>query len=148
MFQQYSCFVEDCDKICSTPQKRRMHLIDKHMFPKDYDFYVVNEGVDRRTSMLRSGKHRRRSSAQHTAEIEERARQRSGALESIAAANVQAEDGAAAEDVPADVAPSQRKDVDMDGLEGAMSALKFVPTSVRFGRGGGRGRGRGGFSKT
>lgn len=32
--QQYQCFVEDCDKICSTPQKRRMHLTDKHIFPK------------------------------------------------------------------------------------------------------------------
>ncbi|PKX96834.1 uncharacterized protein P174DRAFT_365104 [Aspergillus novofumigatus IBT 16806] len=30
----YSCFIEDCDRKCSTPQKRRMHLIDKHMFPK------------------------------------------------------------------------------------------------------------------
>ena len=24
--QQYRCFVEDCDKLCSTPQKRRMHV--------------------------------------------------------------------------------------------------------------------------
>ena len=31
---QYACFVEDCGRKCSTPQKRRMHLIDKHMFPK------------------------------------------------------------------------------------------------------------------
>lgn len=31
---QYGCFVEDCEKKCSTPQKRRMHLVDKHMFPK------------------------------------------------------------------------------------------------------------------
>lgn len=30
----YGCFVEDCERKCSTPQKRRMHLIDKHMFPK------------------------------------------------------------------------------------------------------------------
>jgi hypothetical protein len=36
--------------------------------------------------------------------------------------------------------------VDMDDLSGAMSALKFVPPSVRFGRGGGRARG--GFSRT
>ena len=28
------CFVEDCDKVCLTAHKRRMHLIDKHMFPK------------------------------------------------------------------------------------------------------------------
>ena len=30
----FGCFVEDCDRKCSTPQKRRLHLIDKHMFPK------------------------------------------------------------------------------------------------------------------
>jgi hypothetical protein len=36
------------------------------------------------------------------------------------------------------------KDVDMEGLSGAMSALKFVPPSVRFGRGGRRA----GFSRS
>jgi len=34
----------------------------------------------------------------------------------------------------------------MDDLVSGISALKFIPPSVRFGRG--RGRGRGGFSKT
>lgn len=33
-FVQYGCFIETCDRKCSTPQKRRLHLIDKHMFPK------------------------------------------------------------------------------------------------------------------
>jgi hypothetical protein len=31
---QFACFVEDCDRKCSTAQKRRMHIIDKHGFPK------------------------------------------------------------------------------------------------------------------
>jgi hypothetical protein len=134
-----------------------MHLIDKHAFPQDYDFYVVNDGIDRRSSMLRSGKHRRRSSA---AKIEARSRQRSGTLESTVAEN-----GVAATDIvrkslstsPVNeklepdrsivVDPKEeRKDEEMDGLSGAMSALKFVPPSVRFG-GRGRGRGRGGFSR-
>lgn len=35
-------------------------------------------------------------------------------------------------------------DTEMDDLSGAMSALKFVPTSVRFGRG----KGKGGFSRS
>lgn len=30
----YACLVEDCDRYCSTPQKRRLHLIDKHGFPR------------------------------------------------------------------------------------------------------------------
>lgn len=38
-------------------------------------------------------------------------------------------------------------DTEMDDLVGKISALKFVPPSVRFG-GRGRGRGRGGFSRS
>jgi hypothetical protein len=125
-----------------------MHLIDKHLFPKDYDFYVVNDGIDHRTSMLRIGRHRKRSSAaQHLAEIEERARRRSSTLETVAGTDRQESSDDAAE------APAENKiltprdvNVDIEGLTGAMSALKFVPPSVRFGRG--AGRGRGGFSKT
>lgn len=59
---QYGCLVPHCDRLCSTPQKRRLHCIDKHQFPRNYDFFIVNDGIDRRTSMLRPP-HRRRSSA-------------------------------------------------------------------------------------
>ncbi|KAF7630126.1 hypothetical protein AFLA_010755 [Aspergillus flavus NRRL3357] len=63
----YGCFIEDCERKCSTPQKRRMHLIDKHMFPKTYNFYIVNDGIDKQTSMLRPmNSHRRRISATPT----------------------------------------------------------------------------------
>ncbi|TVY26138.1 Zinc finger protein [Lachnellula hyalina] len=144
----YGCFVEDCDRICSTPQKRRMHLIDKHLFPKEYDFYVVNDGIDHRNSMLCSGRHRRRSSAvQHMTEIEDRAKKRNSNLETIASApggDVKGQDGTESSEKDVDSLPSS-DDADMEGLTGAMSSLKFVPPSVRFGRG--RGRGRGGFSR-
>lgn len=40
--------------------------------------------------------------------------------------------------------PSSQPDTEMDGLAGAMSSLKFIPTSIRFGRG----SSRGGFSRT
>ncbi|TVY51875.1 Zinc finger protein [Lachnellula cervina] len=145
----YGCLVEDCDRKCSTPQKRRMHLIDKHLFPKEYDFYVVNDGIDHRSSMLRSGRHRRRSSAvQHMTEIEDRAKKRNSNLETIASApggEVKGQDGPESPEREAPSSPSS-EDADMEGLTGAMSSLKFVPPSVRFGRG--RGRGRGGFSRT
>lgn len=124
-----------------------MHLIDKHMFPKDYDFYVVNDGIDRRSSMLRSGKHRRHSSAaQHMTEIDDRNRRRSSAM----GTSIEQRGGDEKEESPA-TSPagspaSPKEDTDIDGLSGAMSALKFVPPSVRFGRG--RGRGRGGFSRS
>ncbi|KAF2437983.1 hypothetical protein P171DRAFT_437587 [Karstenula rhodostoma CBS 690.94] len=57
----FACLVPSCDRLCSTPHKRRLHCIDKHQFPRDYDFFVVNDGIDRRSSMLRPP-HRRRSS--------------------------------------------------------------------------------------
>jgi hypothetical protein len=144
--------VEDCDRMCSTPQKRRMHLIDKHLFPKDYDFFVVNEGIDRRSSMLRSGRHRRKSSAtQQTSNAEERNRHRSSTLEST----TEMQDTGNGKETNQEESPegskvltpgSSQEDADMEGLTGAMSALKFVPPSVRFGRG--RGKGRGGFSRS
>ena len=130
-----------------------MHLVDKHMFPKDYDFYVVNDGIDRRSSMLRSGKHRRRSSAaQHMTEFEERKR-RNSTLETGNPSKGKdiEQDSMEEKDEDSETAtggksPTSKEDVDMDGLSGAISALKFVPTSVRFGRGGGRGGG--GFSRS
>ncbi|KAK0123575.1 hypothetical protein ONS96_010554 [Cadophora gregata f. sp. sojae] len=141
----YSCFVEDCDRKCSTPQKRRMHLIDKHMFPKDYDFYVVNDGIDRRSSMLRSGNQRRRSSAaqQHMSESGKRDDRRSSGVGATSPEN-----GAGDEMKEAEMelveSRADSEDTDMDGLSGAMSSLRFIPPSVRFGRG----RGRGGFSRS
>lgn len=52
----FSCFVEDCDKVCRDWKKRRSHLVDKHAFPRDYDFLIVNSGIDGRRSLLRPGK--------------------------------------------------------------------------------------------
>ncbi|KAI5294767.1 hypothetical protein KEM52_003229, partial [Ascosphaera acerosa] len=30
----FRCFVEGCEKVCATAQKRRLHLVDKHAFPR------------------------------------------------------------------------------------------------------------------
>ncbi|KAF4634596.1 hypothetical protein G7Y89_g3497 [Cudoniella acicularis] len=147
--QTYGCFVEDCERKCSTADKRRMHLIDKHLFPKDYDFAVVNHGIDHRSSMLRSGRYRRRSSAaQNLMDSEERARKHSSTLETIVGkeGNFGNGEGDAENFKTSQHSSSTLADTDMDGLVGAMSALKFVPPSVRFGRG--RGQGRGGFSRS
>lgn len=85
--------------------------------------------------------------------IEERARHRSSTLETIGATKQKAvgseEDAAQADSVEVSTVVahgSSQEDAEMEGLAGAMSALKFVPPSVRFGRG--RGKGRGGFSRT
>jgi hypothetical protein len=130
-----------------------MHLIDKHMFPKDYDFFIVNDGIDQRSSMLRSGRHRRRSSAvQYKNDIDERARRRlsnlgdtEGKTIENAAMPIVKDAGESKLQNNATVTPiTTPKDTDMEGLVGAMSSLKFVPPSVRFGRG----RGKGGFSRS
>jgi hypothetical protein len=158
----YTCFVEDCERKCSTPQKRRLHLIDKHMFPKDYDFFVVNDGIDRRSSMLRSGRHRRKSSITQQKlnnEIRNRQRAATTTLDKVIRDEI-SEDSPTNETVEGNAdhegledaidsktsaaTESRQEDMEIDGLTGAMSALRFVPPSVRFGRG----RGRAGFSKT
>lgn len=48
----YRCF--DCDKICSTKHKRRLHMIDKHGYAKDFDFGIVNHGLGNRRSSKRN----------------------------------------------------------------------------------------------
>ncbi|CAI7610065.1 unnamed protein product [Penicillium viridicatum] len=112
----YGCFIEDCERKCSTPQKRRLHLIDKHMFPRSYNFYIVNDGIDAQTSMLRPmNSHRRRIST--SSALEGRLRRRSSASQS---------------NPPATTIPEKKSpdNMDIDELERSMSALKFVPTSV------------------
>ncbi|RDA95739.1 hypothetical protein CP533_5058 [Ophiocordyceps camponoti-saundersi (nom. inval.)] len=125
----FSCFVEGCEKKCLTHQKRRMHLVDKHMYPKNYFFAITKQGIDGRRSLLVDGHHQRRSAP-------------AAPKESPVAANIP--DGSQA---PDEAPPSQPADlqtvpdVDMDQLSGAMSSLHFVPPRVRFGRG------RAGFSR-
>ena len=126
-----------------------MHLIDKHLFPKDYDFYMVNDGIDRRSSMLGTGKHRRRSSAaQHRADIGDRARRHNPGVTSGIDDQTDGDVMRAEDSDEGMILSNTKEDVDtgIADLTEAMSALKFVPSSVRFGRG--RGRARGGFSNT
>jgi len=144
----YRCFVDGCDKVCSAPLKRRMHLTDKHMFPKNYDFLIVNDGIDKRSSMLRT-RHRRASSAAERAVRRDKQVGVKGGqnLEN----SVPVDEGEevtevqGAELVPMPTANGvSTSEVDMDVITSGMSALKFVPSSVRFGRGGRRG----GFSRS
>ncbi|PTU24725.1 hypothetical protein P175DRAFT_0497844 [Aspergillus ochraceoroseus IBT 24754] len=110
----YGCFIEDCERKCSTPQKRRMHLIDKHMFPKTYNFYIVNDGVDKQTSMLRSmHTHRRRLSATPSSPQEGRLRHRQTSIS-----------------LPVPAPEPGLHDAEIAELEKSMSALRFVPASV------------------
>jgi hypothetical protein len=132
---QFSCFVEGCERKCRTPQKRRMHLIDKHMYPKNFFFAITREGVDGRRSMLLEGGHRRRRSSTVTKQSRRNSLIEPGKGDEQTEPSVKDEDTSQSR--------TERTDVDMDELAGAMSSLNFVPRSIRFGRGG-----RAGFAKS
>lgn len=117
-----------------TPQKRRMHLIDKHMYPKNFFFAVTKEGVDGRRSMLLEGGHRRRRSSTVTKQSRRQSLS-SQTAEKDTDPNVKTDETTER--------GSEKPDAEMEDLAGAMSSLHFVPRSIRFGRGG-----RAGFSRT
>lgn len=119
----------------------------------------MNDGIDRRSSMLRSGRHRRGSSAAVVAAEKEKARKRASTLEGSGDAAEKDEEGGMNVDEEVEEKGVEEKKVEkkvparkevsdemMEDLVGGISALKFVPPSVRFGRG--RGKGRGGFSRS
>jgi hypothetical protein len=135
-----------------------MHLIDKHMYPKNYFFAVTKEGIDGRNSLLvernHDRHHRLRSSSSYAGgrpKTPTSGRQEDG----HASADHPEGEGSLTEKPPADEmdlqdAPSdkaaEKADIEMTELTeltSAMSALQFVPTSVRFGRG----KGRSGFAR-
>ena len=136
-----------------TPQKRRLHLIDKHMYPKNFFFAVTKEGIDGRNSLLLEAGHRRRKPHSKLQAKEPRRRDDPGPNSGEAHSDSRGVGEAlkAADRDPAGSPssdggarpPSEDNDQAMEGLTGAMSALKFIPPNIRFGRGG---RGTG-FSK-
>ncbi|KAK3380031.1 hypothetical protein B0T24DRAFT_647383 [Lasiosphaeria ovina] len=157
----YSCFVEGCERKCMTPQKRRMHLIDKHMYPKNYFFGMIRDGIDGRQSLLLDGGRRRQSIALVVA-ASAGGKHAASSSQSHEPANndVAAPAPAANDDKMEDgneIGPANDKevkgtvnidssgktqqpvpDVEIDDLAGAMGSLQFIPSSIRFGRGGGK----------
>lgn len=112
-----------------------MHLVDKHMYPKNYFFAITRDGIDGRRSLLfEGGGRRRRSSASSAAPRPKEAsqgqqRQRAASEKPVPTTT----DGADGE--VSQKGPEKKPDVEMEDLSSAMSALQFVPLSVRFGRG-------------
>ncbi|OTB00109.1 hypothetical protein M426DRAFT_15760 [Hypoxylon sp. CI-4A] len=138
----YSCFVEGCDRKCRTPQKRRSHLIDKHMYPKNYFFAVTKEGVDGRQSLLLEGGHHRRRSSTATNATTPKSAGRRNSLRQTESSKTGAEQTKTITTKPIS-SPAEVPDTDMEGLTGAMSALQFIPTSIHFGHR----KGKTGFAK-
>ncbi|KAI1434914.1 hypothetical protein GGR50DRAFT_363325 [Xylaria sp. CBS 124048] len=147
----YSCFVEGCERKCRTPYKRRNHLIDKHMYPKNYFFALTKDGIDGRHSLLLDEGHRRRRSSTATTASTSKAPERRLSLRRAKPPPSPPKDArkeagsttTSLPDSPEKAAPAQVPDVEMDSITSAMGALQFVPMSVRFGRG----RGKMGFAK-
>jgi hypothetical protein len=98
------------------------------MYPKNFFFAVTRDGVEGRRSMLLEGGHRRRRSSTVTSKDQRR--------QSLIVAEKEKE--AVAEEEMSEDEEDEAVDTEMSELTGAMSALQFVPMSVRFGRGGGK----------
>lgn len=126
----YACLLEGCDKVCWSWQKRKRHMIDKHAFPKNYDFFIVNYGLDHRQSMLRS-EHRpnvpgfRKSKKAVVKASDSERGSKVGFSENAGLPQAELQN-------PAD------SDISMEEITDAMSVLKFVPRSVQLGRVAGR----------
>jgi hypothetical protein len=126
----YGCFVEDCEKKCSSPQKRRLHLIDKHLFPRVYNFRIIEIGIDKSTSMLHEGRRRRISTTFEQSKSSEHRRRSSLAVIHPKSGN------SSSNQAPPKSLPTMNKnenplDDGVQDLEKSMSALKFVPPSVQ-----------------
>lgn len=48
----FGCFVEGCDRVFKDHKKRRLHLIDKHDYPKDFIFSIVDRGIKKSDTSL------------------------------------------------------------------------------------------------
>lgn len=140
----YACFVEGCEKVCSEWQKRRSHLVDKHCYPRNYDFLVVQTGIDGKRSMLRAGvdsqghrrssRDRRGSSATldtQTTEATSISQHSDGLGEEVEAASKLKQ-------------PVKKEDATLGDITKSMSSLQFVPRSVTFGKR----KGKSGFAKS
>lgn len=136
----YACFVEDCERKCSTPQKRRLHLIDKHMFPRVYNFRIVDVGIDKSTSILSDGQKRRVSISKKPKESSSGPRRASipPNHRPIAATGRATHEGkdfasrsfSSPEGTSASTPKADPGSAEFEELERSMSALRFVPASV------------------
>lgn len=138
-----------------------MHLIDKHMYPKNYFFAVTKEGIDGRSSLLLERGHHQHRDQKSSASQAGRGFEVAGSGEpdgdrmSVEHPKEHPKEGTSPQENPGieevssergssdKPATEEKADTDMTDLTSAMSALQFIPTSVRFGRG----KGRAGFSR-
>jgi hypothetical protein len=117
-------------------------LIDKHSYPKDYFFSVTRDGIDGRHSLLLQNRRHRQKPKSGT--IQDCVNTPGELGNSANSMTIQESCKVETPVVEDDNANSSTgvPEVEMEDLSKAVSALQFVPSSVRFGRGG-----RAGFAK-
>lgn len=99
------------------------------LIPQTYNFYIVNDGIDKQSSMLRSKQtHRRRLSSTPLSPKEGRLRHRQTSV-SQPGPNPKLATNANSDAGPTPAGGSDDKEV--AELEKSMSALQFVPASVQ-----------------
>ncbi|KAF2660109.1 hypothetical protein K491DRAFT_688713 [Lophiostoma macrostomum CBS 122681] len=139
----YQCLVASCDRPCSTPAKRRLHCIDKHNFPRNYDFFIVNDGIDRRSSMLRPEHRRRRSSTVTSTSGNAGHRRRSSTVNAAPAEGMDVVRDEGLETGEGKSTPTAEEEENEEDTPKSPRAPIKLHGRGGFGRGGGRGRGRG-----
>lgn len=136
----YRCLVPDCDKVCSEVRKRRWHVEAKHPglwgdMDKDWALRGTRRtgGPPRRSARIENKREKMEKGRKGRKGVEQ-----DGSGEKVG--GVEGEQGGGDEQVGEGGRSIQQKEDDgMEGLTSGLTALKFVPPSVRFGRGGRRG---------
>ncbi|KAI5368067.1 Putative Zinc finger protein [Septoria linicola] len=143
----YVCFLEDCEKVCIDWKKRRSHLVDKHGYPKNYDFLVIDNGTDGKWTMLRRGVDadgHRKSSRERRGSSATQATQTTEAS-SVSQRTEQSEPEEVSREISLKARTSPAKDdAALESITRSMSSLQFVPRSITFGKR----KGKSGFAKS
>ncbi|KAK7517444.1 uncharacterized protein IWZ02DRAFT_488808 [Phyllosticta citriasiana] len=168
----FACFADGCDVMCKTPRMRREHMVAKHAYPKNYNFTVLKFGIDGLNSMLIENKPSGSSRLHHPPRHQKPPKRNPEVANPAPKRIVFEEDGMTPQesanlvpksesepmdlgadssepivDVPESTPSSSNADETMEDVTKSVAALRFIPPSIRFGRGS-RGRGRGGFAKS
>jgi hypothetical protein len=131
---QYACLVEGCDRICSSPPKRRMHCIDKHNFPKTYNFAVIDHGVDPRGSGQLHKAFLADRQARRQAFRKQKAQERDDAGSTDRKSSIDHESTTDTSMSQTDGIGKPTKATPMDEVISTLGALNFQPRSLKFGR--------------
>ncbi|KAI9357237.1 hypothetical protein DFJ73DRAFT_657189 [Zopfochytrium polystomum] len=115
--KSYECFVDGCPKKCSAPFGRRLHLISKHRYPKNFDFDVVLGA-----SPVQKTRRHHHQGGQHRNAPSKAGTNRSPSTEEMK----DVQDGGPS--------PREAEDADMDSVVSGLAKVQLVPKSIRFGR--------------